>query len=258
LRAPGIASFDSYPLTNAWVAQAFNFPKGNFLSTPNDSLWLQGLTVQALHHFSAANQPLWVFVEAGADNLGFGGQNNNFPGAVSSGSGTLTNVSGWSKFTATWLGLTVSGAGIPANTTITQIIDSTHALMSHVATSTSANETITITGGVNNSDCVATSNICVAQGNEYRATPVEVNAEVWMSIINGANGIEYFCHDLASYAFCLGDSAGGPAAQAVQANLTYINKTILSFAPVLNAATTGICSMDNNDYAGGLTTSSTC
>ena len=243
----GVASFDLYPLVNPWVSHAQN------------NLFLQGMAVKALSHFSSPGQPRWAFVETGGDMFGFSETNNSTSGAVSSGSSTLTLVNGGSNFTAAWLGLTVSGAGIPANTTITQIIDSTHALMSQMATSTNADEAITITGGANNSDCVATYNICVAQGNEYRATPTEVNAEVWMSIINGANGIEYFCHDLTSYAFCLGDSAGGPAALAVQANLTYIDQTILSFAPVLNAPTTGICSMDNEDYTtGAWTTSSTC
>jgi hypothetical protein len=259
LRAGSVASFDLYALTNPWFPQVYQFAHGNFLSRHNDSLWIQGLAVQAIGHFAAVNQPLWVFVEAGGDNLEFSEMNNNFPAGVTNGSNVLVNVSGWSKFTAAWMGLKVTGAGIPANTTITQITDSTHARMSSAANGTNASDTITVTGGVYDSDCVASYNMCVTQGNEYRATPVEVNSEVWMSIINGANGIEYFCHDTSSASFCLRDAAGGAGAQAAQANLTYINQTVLGFAPVLNAPTTGICSMDSENYTtGAISTAATC
>jgi hypothetical protein len=267
LRAGSVASFDFYPLTNPWYPTVYRFANGDFLSTHNDSLWIQGLAVQGLAHFAPANQPLWVFVEAGGDNLGFSESNNNFIGTVTSGSNTIINTSGWSKFTAAWLGLTVSGTGIPANTTITKIIDSTHASISRAATSSGASQAVTVTGGASNSDCVESFNICVTQGNEYRPTPIEVNAEAWMSIINGANGIEYFCHDLISSSFCLGDATGGgagtasdaAAALAVQTNLTYVDHNILNFAPALNATTSGKCSMDSENYTtGALTTAASC
>ena len=133
-------------------------------------------------------------------------------------------------------------------------------MIRNTADITNGEEDITVTGGVNNSpDCVATVNLCVTQGNEYRAAPAQVNAEVWMSFINGANGIEYFCHDLTSTSYCLGDWAGGLGARASQANLTYINQTVLSYAPVLNSPTVGMCSMQQEAYSTGqLSTANSC
>src|SRR5208282_4686729 len=77
--------------------------------------------------------------------------------------------------------------------------------------------------------CNTTTNLCTPDNHEYRATAEQVNAEVWMSIINGAMGIEYFCDDIASggaaYDFCLGNNVGGEGAvaAAIASNLTYIN-----------------------------------
>jgi hypothetical protein len=100
-------------------------------------------------------------------------------------------------------------------------------------------------------------NLCVVNGNEYRATPAQVNAEVWMSIINGAMGIEYFCHDSSSANFCMGDTAGGPAAAAVQENIKYINTIVSNFAPQLNSSTAGICSMQRLNYTTGAQSTTT-
>ena len=149
---------------------------------------------RALIHFGRPNQPIWVFVESGGDNFGYAEQNRKIDAGLTAGSTTLTNLSGWSRFTATWIKLKVSGAGIPPNTVIVAVSDATHAVMSAAATATSAKEPVKITGGVRDSDCVEQVNLCVVDGNEYRATPAQVNSEVWMSIISGANGIEYFCH----------------------------------------------------------------
>jgi hypothetical protein len=249
LQSISVGSFDLYPATNAWYAQDFNFPKGDFQSVPNDGLWLQGVATTALIHNARPGQPTWVFVEAGGDNLGFSSQNSSFSGGVTAGSTTLTNASGWSSFTSTWIGLGVSGSGIPGGAKITSIIDATHATISAAATATSAHESISVTGGAGaGTDCVASANLCVVNGNEYRPTPVQVNAEVWMSLINGANGIEYFCHDSSSDSFCMGDQTGGAAAAQTQTNLTAIDKTVLRFAPELNAPTSGICSMEQMNY----------
>jgi hypothetical protein len=267
LQATSIGSFDLYPLTSPWMPQSGYIPqseaKSNFLTVANDTLWFQGVTTQAMIHDGLSTQPAWVFVEAGGDNFGFSSANNVFAGGVTDGSATLTNASGWSSFTSTWVGLTVSGAGIPANTKITSIIDATHAVMSAAAGTTSANEPITVTGGAGGAgaqtDCVASANICVVNGNEYRPTPAQVAAEVWMSIISGANGIEYFCHDSLSYSFCLGDTNAGPGATVAQQNLTYINSVVDRFAERLNATTAGICSMQQIDYANGaLSTTTSC
>lgn len=248
LGAVGFGSFDFYPATNAWTHK----PGSNFLSTPEDTLYMQGLSTAAIVHYARPNQPIWVYVESGGDNLGFSGQNNNFPGGVSSGSTTLVNDGGWSRFTATWIGLTVSGAGIPPGTKISEIVDATHAAMSAAATADGSREAITVTGGDgSDTDCVARVNLCVVNGNEYRATPAQVSAEVWMSIINGANGIEYFCHDSFSDFFCMGDAAGGAAATRTQENLQYINTIVLRYARILNSKTVGICSMQLMDYTTG-------
>ena len=255
LKATSVGSFDLYPLTDAWLPQVALYSlngSSDFRSRSNDTLWLQGMAVQALIHDGRPSQPTWVYIEAGGDNLGFSGANNKFPASVAAGSTTLSNSSGFSSFTATWQGLTVSGSGIPANTKITGIIDATHATMSAAATSSGSNVSVTVTGGDgSNSDCVASANLCVVNGNEYRPTAAQVNAEVWMSLISGASGIEYFCNDVTSSSFCLGDVAGGAAAAAVQANLTSVNTTVLDFARELNAPTVGICSMQGINYSTG-------
>jgi hypothetical protein len=262
LQATSIGSFDLYPLTSAWMAQTYQQYEAHsdFKSIPNDTLWVQGIATQALIHDGLPAQPAWVYIEAGGDNFGFSEQNNKFAGDVTDGSTTLVNASGWSSFTSTWVGLTVSGSGIPANTTITSIIDGQHAVMSAAATATSSNDTISVTDGSGpNADCVASANLCVVNGNEYRPTPPQVAAEVWMSIISGANGIEYFCHDLVSYSFCLGDTAGGPEATVTQQNLTYIDTVVDRFADRLNAPTAGICSMQQINFANGeVSTTTSC
>jgi hypothetical protein len=270
LQSIGIASYDYYPVVNPnLISYDYHYPgnlpshyyaaKSDFLSVPNDTLWVQSVATQALIHAGKPNQPAWVFIEAGGDALGSGGY-NNFPGGVQSGSAMLTNVSGWSKFTQTWVGLTVSGGGLPANTKITGIIDPTHAEISAPASATNASESITVTGGNgSNSDCVASVNLCVVNGNEYRPTPAQVNSEVWMSLIAGANGIEYFCHDTTSDFFCMGDQGGGPAAAITQTNLTEIDRRVKRFAPELNSPTTALCTMQNINFSSGaLSTSSSC
>jgi hypothetical protein len=270
LQSIGIGSFDYYPLTNPnLISYDYRYPgnlpshyyaaKSDFLSVPNDTLWVQSVATQALVHNGKPNQPAWAFIEAGGDALASGGY-NNFPGGVQSGSATLTNASGWSSFTQTWVGLTVSGGGLPANTKITGIIDATHAELSAPSTSTNPSESITVTGGSgSNSDCVASVNLCVVNGNEYRPTPAQVNSEVWMSLIAGANGIEYFCHDATSDFFCMGDAAGGPVAALTQANLTNVDKHLKRFAPQLNSPSVGLCSMQAINFSTGmLSTTTSC
>ena len=273
LQSIGIGSFDYYPLTNAnLISYDYHYPgnlpshyyaaKSDFLSVPNDTLWVQSVATQALVHAGKPNQPAWAFIEAGGDALASGGY-NNFPGGVQGGSAMLTNVSGWSHFTQTWVGLTVSGGGLPANSKITGIIDATHAELSAPASTTNASESITVTGGAafngSTSDCVASVNLCVVNGNEYRPTPAQVNAEVWMSLIAGANGVEYFCHDATSDFFCMGDTQGGPVAALTQGNLTNIDRRVKRFAPELNSPSVALCSMQLINFTNGmLSTSSSC
>jgi hypothetical protein len=110
--------------------------------------------------------------------------------------------------------------------------------------------------------CNASTNLCTPDNHEYRATPEQVNAEVWMSIINGATGIEYFCDDTnlagqTAYNFCLGAtiSGEGSAAAAIASNLTYIDTTVLSYAPQLNSPVAGFCTMNNGTLYTNYTTS---
>jgi len=251
LHAVSVASFDYYPETSPYIASQLNVTGSDFKSVGNDSLWVQGLSVQALAKFALPGQPLWAYVEAGGDNFGLSEVNNVLSGSVAGGSTTLVNASGRSSFTESWLGLAVSGTAIPSGTTIVGVIDATHATMSRSATGTSSGS-ITVGSGPLG-DCVVGVNLCVVNGNEYRPTPAQVSAEVWMSIINGATGIEYFCHDATSYSFCLGDSgAGGAAATATQVNLSRVDRAVLSRAEVLNAPTSGICSMQQFNYTTGV------
>src|SRR5579859_3530227 len=115
----------------------------------------------------------------------------------------------------------------------------------------------------NNSSCSVSSDLCTSDNHEYRATAEQVNAQVWMSIINGAMGIEYFCDDtslstgLTAYDFCLGNtlSGEGSVAAAIASNLTYIDSTILSYAPQLNSPVVGICTMNTGTIYTNYTTS---
>jgi len=239
-------------VTDPWFAPPSGVIKSDFLSTPNDSLFKQGAMTRGLIHFARPGQPVWVYVETGGDNFGSSKQHNKFDAGLTAGSAVITNESGWSHFTAAWISLTLTGPGIPEHTSIVSVTDPTHAVMSAPATAT-YREPVKVGGGVDNTNCVARLNLCVVGGNEYRATPAQVNAEVWISLINGANGIQYFCHDSTAYSFCLGNKKGGEAAAESQKNLTFINKTILDFAPELNSNTVGICSMEQDDYERGTT-----
>jgi hypothetical protein len=62
-----------------------------------------------------------------------------------------------------------------------------------------------------------------------RPSPEQLRAEVWMSLIHGAAGIQYFCHRMTplNETDCL-DDAGTAAA------LGRINRELLQLAPVLN------------------------
>ena len=253
LQSTPVGSMDGYTATRAYMIFASDFAKSDFRSIPNDTLFLQGLQTQALIHFGRPNQPMWTFVETGGDNFGSSELDDTLTASIARGSNTIVNASGRSVFTSTWVGLTVSGTGIPAGAKITRIVDNTHAVMSVAAWQKPpcVESVHNQRAGVLGSDCVESVNLCVVNGNKYRATPVQVNAEVWMSLINGANGIEYFCHDLTTPAFCLGAAGGGAAARAVQSNLAYVNATVLSYAPVLNSPTVGICSLQQENYTHG-------
>jgi hypothetical protein len=62
-----------------------------------------------------------------------------------------------------------------------------------------------------------------------RPTPEQLRAEVWMSLIHGAAGIQYFCHRMEplNETDCLDDGATATA-------LTRLNRQLTELAPVLN------------------------
>ena len=97
----------------------------------------------------------------------------------------------------------------------------------------------------NGSTCSTTTNAC-SNGNEYNATAPQVNADAWSAILNGVDGIEWFCHGTAqgqnlSDSDCMGGS--GTASNAIFANLKYIDGSIQSYAPELLSPTQGSCTM---------------
>ena len=244
LAAVGIGSFDLYPITNPWLAAPLQTGGSDFTTVPNDTLFEQGLAVQAMIDDAPAGKPIWAYIESGSDNFGFSGAAGTMEASVA---GTrLTRNYWWTRFTSTWLGLTVSGPGIPAGTTIVRVLDdSTAVLSAAVAPASNIQVNISGGGGAYNSNCVISANLCVVQGNAMRPTAEQVNAEVWMSIIAGARGIEYFCHDSTSSSFCLGGSntSRNALARATQVNLTYVDSNVEALAPVLNSPTYGMCSL---------------
>jgi hypothetical protein len=180
LKAISVGSFDLYPLTSPWnIASSIPIISGQ----AQDSMWIQGYSVNQFIANGRTGQPIWAYVDTGTNELGYSSQN-----------GSACNVS---------------------------------------------------------------TNLCSSDNHEYRATAEQVNAEVWMSIINGAVGIEYFCDDTSittgqtAYDFCLGNNASGEGsvAAAIASNLTYIDTAILSFAQQLNSSLSGICTMNTgNSY----------
>jgi hypothetical protein len=75
-----------------------------------------------------------------------------------------------------------------------------------------------------------------------RPTPHQLRAEVWMSLIHGAAGIQYFCHQIEpnfSETDCLDD---GPTAAA----LTQINAQLKELAPLLNTQSFALSPASSN------------
>lgn len=68
-----------------------------------------------------------------------------------------------------------------------------------------------------------------------KATPRQVKAEVWMSIIRGSQGIIYFCHQFQPRSI----EAGLLADEEMVASVTAINRQIAELAPVLNSPSIG-------------------
>jgi hypothetical protein len=186
LQAISVGSFDVYPLTSPWNGGS-SIPVVS--GQAQDSMWIQGYSIETFASSGRSGQPMWAFVDTGTNELAYSSQNS--------------------------------------------------------------------------SSCSTSTNLCTPDNHEYRATAEQVNAEVWMSLINGAMGIEYFCDDTSlatgqtAYDFCLGNNASGEGsvASAIASNLKYIDTTILSYAPQLNSAVSGICTMNTGTIYTNYTTS---
>jgi hypothetical protein len=250
VRAVGVGCSDIYPLLSPYLNAVSG---GDHISVPQDSLYTQGLIMQTMRAYARTGQPLWAFIAGGSDALNYSAANNFFNGATENGSDELEFISKDNgiptKFTAAWIGLELTGTGIQVNTVVESIIDDTHLVMSKTATGTDT-VVVTVDGGENN-DCISSGNICVVNSNRYRATPAELTAEVWINIINGANGIQWFVHDNTSFAYSFGATAGGAGAMVAAESLTYINGVLRQWAAMLNAPTVAICSMDSMDPVNG-------
>lgn len=264
--ALNVLSFDLYPMVNPYYqgtfsgsggcAQAAHVEATDNISSPNDCIWAQGLGVQHLVSLWP-NTPVWAFVDAGGDALASGGA-NVVAAQTTSGLKTVSNLSGSVNlhnstvvFTSSWVNLNLTASGcIPANDNIDSVsggIITLHtAATGNCSTNGSGTNTFTISGGTND-DCSVSLNFCVANGNEYRATSVQVNAEVWETIIAGGYGVEYFCDDNTSFSFCMGDPAGGAAATAALANITYIQTVLNTYAPEILQPHDGLVSMQKED-----------
>ncbi len=75
-----------------------------------------------------------------------------------------------------------------------------------------------------------------------RPTPHQLRAEVWMSLIHGAAGIQYFCHRFTpdfSETDCLDDAATAAA-------MTEIDAQLLELAPALNSQSFGLAPQSSN------------
>jgi hypothetical protein len=72
----------------------------------------------------------------------------------------------------------------------------------------------------------------IAAGTSSGPTPAQVRSEVWLALIHGANGIEYFVHSWEPTFREDGIFASATMVAAVKA----LNQQVKSLAPVLNSA----------------------
>lgn len=87
LQATPIGSIDLYPLTNPFLGLSGTTLDNNGAV---DSLWEQGWTVAQMVALGRPNQPVWIFVDGGTNELGFSSQN----GTTCSSSTNLCTKSG--------------------------------------------------------------------------------------------------------------------------------------------------------------------
>jgi hypothetical protein len=75
-----------------------------------------------------------------------------------------------------------------------------------------------------------------------RPTPDELRAEVWMSLVHGAAGVQYFCHRMTplNETDCLDDAESATA-------LARINRELVELAPALNTQSYALRPSSSND-----------
>ena len=77
---------------------------------------------------------------------------------------------------------------------------------------------------------------------DVRPMPHQLRAEVWMSLIHGAAGVQYFCHQIEpnfNETDCLDDASTAAALQEINAQLTEL-------APILNLQSFGLSPVSSN------------
>ncbi|MGA2209268.1 MAG: hypothetical protein ABSH30_06510 [Acidimicrobiales bacterium] len=80
------------------------------------------------------------------------------------------------------------------------------------------------------------------------ASPAEVNSAAWEALLNGANGIEWFCDELLPNGTPIWDYCASNT--IIRDNLTYVDHAIEQYAPELNAASVpNIASVQSSNSA---------
>jgi hypothetical protein len=72
-----------------------------------------------------------------------------------------------------------------------------------------------------------------SKSEEASASPVQVNSAAWLALLNGANGIEWFCDQMKADGTPVWDYCASNA--TIRKNLTYIDDTVERFAAEINA-----------------------
>lgn len=264
LTSPFMLSFDTYAMTDAaafltWqMGGVTGWQGSDFLNIPMDGMPLlfYGVMNEVQLSGGLGTKYISAYIEVGTNEDGYSSAPpSQFVGGTHSGTSTLDNNSGYSKFTASWVGLKIAGTNIPSNACIDSVLTATSIKMqdctSHVAvngTGTNASVTVTVTGGDDGNSCfLPPINLCLTNGNEFRATPEQVAAEYFGAAIHGANMFNTFPFDICPGVGLVEDYALGdtncPGAAAVKANLAYVISLSLTDATIWNNTTAGFCSM---------------
>lgn len=281
INAVDISSMDLYPMQKTFAFNAAvtadNFTNGGGAAASDgaDTMFLQEIAVANLVNKNTGH-PVWPFVDGMNNSEPNGGVATgaaaNIADATVTNTSTLLTIRGFSNLYPAKLttyagnGLTVSdsmsnpfagGGCIQVGTTIT-VTSTTTATMSLPATCSKASfsDTVTFAGGDGGGGCTISKNLCEPMLNEYRTTAAQYYAEVYISILAGAYGIQIFPNDTLSDTFSFGDPAGGAAAAAAVSNITSVNAELQTDAPILNRPRDK-CSMQSYTL-GSFTTATSC